>query len=174
MEIKIYFLAFVLLMLIFSACGAGIPSLADVQTRPVPGTLRERPAASKEAATSSLGEETDLTPLLRSLDELAELERAGSWFQGMGLTESGIREKMSDYAGAVAAAYKELSWAFGKGIIEKHRKNDKFKRKEKEKDKKKMEKLEKGGKDTWVSGKHMKSEKEPLSKNEGENRQTEI
>ena len=119
MEIKIYFLAFALLMLIFSACGAGIPSPAEAQTGPVPGTLRERPAMSKETATGSFGEEIDLTPLLRSLDELAELERAGSWFQGMGLTESGIREKMSDYAGAVAAAYKELSWAFGKGIIEK-------------------------------------------------------
>jgi hypothetical protein len=53
------------------------------------------------------------------LDQIAALERAGSWFQGMGLAESGLRESCGDYAGAVTAAYKELTWAYGKGLIKK-------------------------------------------------------
>jgi len=57
--------------------------------------------------------------LYRFLDELAQLERAGSWFQGMAMTESGIRENAGDFSGAVAAAYKELAWAYGKGLIQK-------------------------------------------------------
>jgi len=61
----------------------------------------------------------DVSSLIHSLDELAELERAGSWFQGMALTESSIRENIGDYEGAVAAAYKEAAWAYGKGLIKK-------------------------------------------------------
>jgi len=53
------------------------------------------------------------------LDEFAELERAGSWVQGIALRESNVRENFGDYAGAVAAAYKELSYAYGRGLIEK-------------------------------------------------------
>ena len=53
------------------------------------------------------------------LDELADFERAGMWIQGMALTESSIRESAGDYAGAVVAAYKELAWAYGKGLIQK-------------------------------------------------------
>jgi len=56
---------------------------------------------------------------LHALDELAEVERAGSWFQGMGLTESSLRENAGDYTGAVAAAYKELAWAYGMGLLKK-------------------------------------------------------
>jgi hypothetical protein len=37
----------------------------------------------------------------------------------MALTESSIRENIGDYTGAVAAAYKELSWAYGRGLIQK-------------------------------------------------------
>jgi len=68
----------------------------------------------------STADDIEMASLLRSLDELAELERAGSWFQGMALTECGIRENMGDYEGAVAAAYKELSWAYGLGLLSKN------------------------------------------------------
>jgi len=68
---------------------------------------------------SSLPKEVDFPLLYRSLDELAELERAGTWFQGLALTESGLRENAGDYAGAVTAAYKELSIAYGMGLIQK-------------------------------------------------------
>jgi hypothetical protein len=52
-----------------------------------------------------------------SLDEIAEAERAGGFTQGMGLSESILREKAGDLAGAVLAAYKELAWAYGYGFI---------------------------------------------------------
>jgi hypothetical protein len=55
----------------------------------------------------------------RTLDEFAEVERAGSFFQGMAIAESGIRENAGDFAGAVAAAYKELAFAYGRGLIQK-------------------------------------------------------
>ncbi|MDR0878225.1 MAG: hypothetical protein LBN21_09240 [Treponema sp.] len=54
-----------------------------------------------------------------SLEEFSELERAGGFFQGMGLAESTIREDAGDYSGAVIAAYKELAWAYGFGQIQK-------------------------------------------------------
>jgi hypothetical protein len=57
--------------------------------------------------------------VLNSLDELADLERAGSWFQGLALRESSLHEDIGDYAGAVTAVYKELSYAYGAGLIKK-------------------------------------------------------
>jgi len=55
-----------------------------------------------------------------SLERFAELERAGSYFPGMALAESEIREKAGDYAGAAVAVYKELSWAYGYGVASKN------------------------------------------------------
>jgi hypothetical protein len=49
------------------------------------------------------------------LEEFAELERSGGFVPGMGLAESNLREASGDYAGAVLAVYKELSWAYGRG-----------------------------------------------------------
>jgi Flp pilus assembly protein TadD len=71
-------------------------------------------AGTRNAAASF--NQADLSP---SLEELAELERAGSFTRGMALVESGLRENAGDYAGAVAAAYKELAWAYAGGFIEK-------------------------------------------------------
>jgi hypothetical protein len=53
----------------------------------------------------------------RDLDAegIAEVERAGGYYPGLGLAESAMRERAGDYAGAVLAAYKELSWAYGYG-----------------------------------------------------------
>ncbi|MDR3167017.1 MAG: hypothetical protein LBT93_03655, partial [Treponema sp.] len=51
-----------------------------------------------------------------ALEELAEKERTGGFTLGMGLTESMLRESSGDYGGAVIAAYKELSWAYGYGM----------------------------------------------------------
>ena len=81
---------------------------------------RDEAQAAREVSPFAARAENaiDMRELTRSLDELAELERAGSWFQGMALTESAIRENAGDYAGAVAAAYKELSMAYGKGLIQ--------------------------------------------------------
>ncbi|MDR2730756.1 MAG: hypothetical protein LBB81_07660 [Treponema sp.] len=56
----------------------------------------------------------------RLLDELAELERSGSWFHGMAITESGLHEALGNYPESVAAAYKELSYGYGRGLLNKN------------------------------------------------------
>jgi len=103
MKIKFIFLLLILFLLVFSACGGKKVSETQAEKRALGEPL---PAA-------------DLPSLFRSLDEIAEIERAGAWFQGLSITESTIREKAGDYAGSVAAAYKELAWAYGMGLIKK-------------------------------------------------------
>jgi len=110
MKFKFNVFAFLVLLMILSACGREISRQEENPAiRPMAAPIQKRsdfPAYTED--------------LLRSLDELAALERAGSWFQGMAMTESSIRENAGDYAGAVAAAYKELAWAYGKGLIQKN------------------------------------------------------
>jgi len=111
-------LVFLVLLMIFSGCGGGRSQSAARGISPV------------GAGSASAGESANLEPLLQSAfsqnsfsqsspDDIATLERAGTWIQGMGLLESSLRENAGDYAGAVAAAYKELAWAYGKGMIQK-------------------------------------------------------
>jgi len=130
METKLYFLPLMLLCLILPSCGGGMASQKHAERAE---SLLKRSAMSSEnpallpAETWSLSTSTltglqgeaDMAFILRSLEEMAELERAGSWIQGMALTESGLRESAGDLAGAVAAAYKELLWAYGLGMIQK-------------------------------------------------------
>jgi hypothetical protein len=107
---KIYFLTLTILssMLVFPACVG-----KNSQESP-------EPAGHKPAITLRQNEgEIDISMYLKSLDEFAELERSGTWLQGMAVTESGIRENAGDYAGAVAAAYKEMALAYGRGMVEK-------------------------------------------------------
>jgi len=107
MKIKFYLLA-VLVLFIFCGC---------FEQSPVSENLNTGQNAGLTAPDHSQKMWTD--DLLRTLDEFSELERSGSWFQGAALTESSIRENAGDYAGAIAAAYKELSWAYGKGLVKK-------------------------------------------------------
>jgi hypothetical protein len=104
MKTKFNLLVFTLLLTALCGCGGGV----------IPQTEK-----AEIWMPVSSGEVPDLPLLLRTLDELAELERAGPWIQGLALTESSIRENAGDYAGAVAAAFKELSWAYGLGLIQK-------------------------------------------------------
>jgi hypothetical protein len=108
LKFKISFLP--VLIMIFFACGGRVSSKAG-----------EGPKQMPEGGIypSSGTRESSVEDLRSRLEEIAALERAGSWFQGMGLTESGLRESLGDYSGAVAAAYKELSWALGRGLIKK-------------------------------------------------------
>jgi len=103
MKFKILFLLLILFVLVFSACGG----------KKVSGTQTEKRTLGEPLSAA------ELPSLFRSLDEIAEIERAGAWFQGLSITESTIREKAGDYAGSVAAAYKELAWAYGMGLIKK-------------------------------------------------------
>jgi hypothetical protein len=107
MEIKLNTL--LLLIVTFSACGRGNPA-------PLAAPLVETASVT---AGQRVVQRTDFANTNNSLEEIAELERAGSWFAGMALAESGLRENAGDYAGAVAAAYKELAWAYGRGTIQK-------------------------------------------------------
>lgn len=87
-----------------------------VLTACFPEALRETPPEPEAAGTEFLpaaygGNGT----YAAALDELAETERSGGFEPGIGLTESMLREGSGDYGGAVIAAYKELSWAYGLG-----------------------------------------------------------
>jgi len=93
-----------------SACGGNSTTGVRESSSPEDSSLRTVSASLTES---------DMESFLQSLDEIAELERAGSWLQGMALTESSIREHIGDYSGSVAAAYKELALAYGRGLIQK-------------------------------------------------------
>jgi len=83
---------------------------------------RQEHSANEKSSAGNLSApagESELPSILQKLDELAELERTGTWLQGMALTESSLRESAGDYSGAVAAAYKELSRAYSLGLIQK-------------------------------------------------------
>ena len=122
---------FLLFLLALASCqaggGAGVkPFLAadgSVSTTNRPMVLAVDAADGSVSTTSRpvvmAIDGAEKETLLRSLDEIAELERSGSWIQGMALTESGIRENVGDLPGAIAAAYKELSFAYGMGLIQK-------------------------------------------------------
>ncbi|MDR0448197.1 MAG: hypothetical protein LBH07_05970 [Treponema sp.] len=99
---------FLLLPLLFTvSCAA----------KSLPGDLKGFQAGAEQGADSRLADmrfmETDT--LSAALDELAELERSGGFAPGLGLAESKLREEAGDYAGAVLAVYKELSWAYALG-----------------------------------------------------------
>jgi len=119
------------LLLALSACGGGMeprsqsvsesqPRLAGLASPLTPASAGppSTPASASSPSSPSAGER-NLDVLIRSLDEIAELERSGLWTTGMALTESSIRENAGDFTGAVLAAYKELSWAYGRGLISK-------------------------------------------------------
>ncbi|MCL2092564.1 MAG: hypothetical protein FWH12_00045 [Treponema sp.] len=55
--------------------------------------------------------------LLINLERIAEIERSGSFNQGLAFQESELREKSGDLGGAAVAIFKELSWAYGLGTL---------------------------------------------------------
>ncbi len=67
---------------------------------------------------SVLAEGEEREALVRALENIAELERAGAFSGGLGIRESVIRESLGDFSGAVFAAFKELAWAYGGGLIQ--------------------------------------------------------
>jgi hypothetical protein len=83
----------------------------------VPAAAGEVSAEVQEPERPALGD--GVLPDFITMDTIAEIERSGGFTQGMGLTESILREKSGDYGGAVLAAYKELSWLYGYGGMDK-------------------------------------------------------
>jgi hypothetical protein len=130
LKFKISFLLALLMLLL--ACGGGTSSQAGGNPSGLQRQMKAKPPQISAPAPVPAGwivfkDEAGLnqTPGRAGedygsrLDEIAALERSGAWFQGLGLAESGLRESSGDYAGAVAAAYKELAWAYGRGMIQK-------------------------------------------------------
>jgi hypothetical protein len=85
---------------LFCACGSGT---ADTEI-PAPDTK----SAVIANSVSVSGQDA-------ALEEIAELERSGGFVPGLGLAEANLREQTGDYAGAVLAVFKELSWAYSRG-----------------------------------------------------------
>jgi len=83
------FVAMTFVVCVISGC-AGAQS---IERLPVNG---EASAEHLEASRSELA-------------SLAEMERRGQFAPGLGLYESGLRERSGDRSGAVFAAYKELA-----------------------------------------------------------------
>jgi hypothetical protein len=91
---------------------AGLVSCVGTKSGNAAGTSAEadKPAEASPVDGAAAGRE------MPDLEELAEVERSRGFFPGLGLTESNVREKAGDYAGAVLAVYKELAWAYSKGV----------------------------------------------------------
>jgi hypothetical protein len=81
-------------------------------------------SAANAANAASAGDGGDpsgrkLDEILTALEELAAAERLNGYSTGMYMTESMLRESLGDYAGAVGAAFKELSMFYGYGTMTK-------------------------------------------------------
>ena len=107
---KFYYGVIGLFLLLVPACSSqngisesefleGISSLTNQTVR--------LPASNQTAAA------VETVDFLTSLERIAEVERSGAFFQGLGMFESSLREDAGDLAGAAIAAYKELSWTYG-------------------------------------------------------------
>ncbi|MDR0402613.1 MAG: hypothetical protein LBH35_03385 [Treponema sp.] len=103
-------------LLLFSACSVteNAPNApenyrsGDFGETPPPEAYRAAESPGVQDAASGASRRADL-------EEIAELERSGGFVPGLGLAESNLREALGDYAGAVLAVFKELSWAYGHG-----------------------------------------------------------
>ncbi|MDR0474765.1 MAG: hypothetical protein LBH43_13965 [Treponema sp.] len=101
---------FIIPVLLFFVSCAGKENTSPVTIKP--GSLEQILPAAR---TGNTGRNEFSVPL----DGIAEIERSGGYYPGLAITESGLREKAGDYAGAVLAAYKELSFRYAYGQIKK-------------------------------------------------------
>jgi hypothetical protein len=90
---------------------------AGVSSHPSGGPQAE--FSQEETAPGT--EDGDNLSTEESLEKFTEIERTGAWFPGLGLAESGLREKQGDFRGAVIAAYKDLAYHYGYGNADKAR-----------------------------------------------------
>ncbi|MDR2370090.1 MAG: hypothetical protein LBD71_01305, partial [Treponema sp.] len=92
--------------------GGGAAAVLPDETGYAAGFNTYNPAPEKTGSKNG----PDREAVLASMEQIAGTERLGGYVQGLALAESRLREEAGDYAGAVAAAYKELAWAYGYGI----------------------------------------------------------
>ena len=125
MKVKTFLIRFwkrialpVLLVLVCAACTAGASSFDGENQTGVNGGFGAQTEKPAENAIPDSVNASAAADSAFSLEQIAEIERAGAYFPGLGLAESAFREKAGDYTGAAIAAYKELSWAYGYGFAE--------------------------------------------------------
>ena len=100
------------------ACSSGAGADAPGVKSPSDGILmpgKSPGKAEKETGVSGAANVSKSGDAGVSLERITEIERAGAFFPGLALTESGLREMTGDFAGAAIAAYKELAWAYASG-----------------------------------------------------------
>ncbi|MDR2662834.1 MAG: hypothetical protein LBC31_07555 [Treponema sp.] len=109
--------------LLLAACAGASGTPAGEAGRVLPGPEAGADASAAGGITGPAGGLSGTPPeaaapesLPAALEELAELERSGTFVPGLGLAESNLREQAGDYAGAVLAVFKELSWAYALGL----------------------------------------------------------
>jgi hypothetical protein len=98
-----------------SADSGGFPAVKPSPGVPAAETQAGIPDGTPGASSTETPPASVSAEASRALEEIAELERSGGFVPGLGLAESNLREASGDYAGAVVAVYKELSWAYGRG-----------------------------------------------------------
>jgi hypothetical protein len=120
---KIIFVLFaVQISILFYSCGTGGPVTAQVAGQAgnmgfsgLPPGLMYNQFLPDEFKNSGWKDDSEL---YEKLDEIAEVERSGARIIGLGFTEAALREQLMDYAGAVSAAYKEMTLVrdYGHGV----------------------------------------------------------
>ena len=105
--------AFAALAALCAACNVASPGEA------LPQADFSTARGNTAAAALTVPADPLITGIGASLERFAEIERAGGFYPGLGLAESELKESAGDYAGAAVAAYKELSWAYGYGVVSK-------------------------------------------------------
>jgi hypothetical protein len=108
------------ILILFLALSCQAEKVADGPQRHVTDTIKQVLASQTQEAQVFASQVqpqtyTESADFIQSMERITEIERSGSYFQGLALFESGLREEAGDYCGAVIAAYKELCWIFGYG-----------------------------------------------------------
>lgn len=99
---------------VFFACAGKGAAAPDEKAAGASGPAVSEALISGNGGPGRAGD-MDPAQIPEALEELAEMERTGGYIPGLGLTESNLREKAGDYAGAVLAVFKELAWAYSLG-----------------------------------------------------------
>jgi hypothetical protein len=115
----VFLSALVLAALAFSCVkeGGAATAAAVLPDETAAGLNAVNPAPEAAATAAGSKNGPDREAVLASIEQIAATERLGGYVQGLALAESRLREEVGDYAGAVAAAYRELAWAYGYGRV---------------------------------------------------------
>ena len=105
------------IIFLIPACSPESSAVKTAET--MQANFSDIPVNFPELSSLVLKEQTfqESSEFLLAMEQIAEIERSGSYFQGLGMLESVLREDSGDLIGALISAYKELSWPYGFGGI---------------------------------------------------------